>query len=93
MQLGKPVLVTTAYRGVFFGYLKKDEGDTVILQQARNCVSWSASLRGFLGLAVTGPSEHCRIGPAVEEIKLRGITSVTKCTDTARLAWEKEPWS
>lgn len=92
MKTNDHVLVTTVHRGVFFGRLIKDEGEIVTLADARNCVYWSASVRGFLGLAESGPTASCRIGPAVPEIALRGVTCVAICTPEATAAWEKAPW-
>ena len=86
------VLVTTKHRGVFFGKLKEDKGATVILEQARNCVSWDQATRGFLGLATTGPTSGCRIGPAAPELTLYGVTSIATCSDEAVKAWERAPW-
>ena len=91
--LGQPVLVTTDKRGVFFGYLKGEPGPTVTLTQARNCLYWSNDVKGFVGLAVTGPTSGCRIGPAAPEMVLMGVTSVSKVTAEAAVAWEKAPWS
>lgn len=86
------VVVTTAHRGVFFGYATDIEGDKIELRAARNCLYWSRDIRGFLGLAVTGPSKDCRVGPAVN-VQLRDITSVLKCEPAAVQAWEAAPWS
>lgn len=86
-----PVVVTTSYRGVFFGYLAGDVGETVTITDARLCVRWRDT-HGFLGLAQDGPNAKCRIGPAVPELTLLGVTSVTRCTDKAVEAWEAEPW-
>ncbi len=86
-----PVLVTTEYRGVFFGYAFKVDGPTISLKNARNCVYWSVDVHGFLGLASTGPSKNCKIGPRAD-ITLRGITCVAKVTPEAVEAWEKAPW-
>jgi hypothetical protein len=62
----RPVLVTTEFRGVFFGYATETSGDTIHLKRARNCVYWSSDVKGFAGLAATGPTKSCRIGPAVD---------------------------
>lgn len=91
-------MVTTAHRGIFFGYKAGDvaitDGSSSIrLRNARSCVYWTADLRGFLGLASHGPNEGCRIGPSVEEILLIGVTSVSAVSEQARLAWEAAPWS
>ena len=84
------VVVTTAHRGVFFGYATKTSGDVISLKRARNCIYWRG-IKGFLALAESGPSKECRVGPAVD-IELRAITCVAKCTPTAMEAWEKAPW-
>ena len=86
------VLVTTAHRGVFFGYATDTSGSTIKLRGARNCLYWSASMKGFLGLASTGPDKQCRVGPAVT-IELRDITCVAECEPAAVVAWESAPWS
>lgn len=90
--LGRPVLVTTAHRGVFFGYAENTDGDTIALKQARLCVYWSRDVKGFMGLASKGPTANCRIGPPAD-ITLRAITSVAEVTPEAVKAWESAPWS
>ena len=86
-----PVLVTTEHRGVFFGYASATDGETITLKNARNCIYWSSSVKGFLGLAATGPDSQCRIGPRAD-ITLRAITAVAEVTPAAVEAWEKAPW-
>jgi len=88
-HLGRPVLVTTDKRGVFFGYADDTSGDPIVLRNARNCIYWHKSIGGFAGLAVTGPNDQCRIGVKVSEIELRGICSVSKVSSVAVEAWEK----
>lgn len=88
----RAVLVTTAHRGVFFGYATKTDGETIKLSKARMCIHWTADLRGFMGLAASGPNNSCRIGPAAD-IELRDITSVTEVSPEATKAWEAAPWS
>ena len=88
----RAVLVTTQHRGVFFGYAGATGGDTIKLRAARNCLYWSRQIKGFMGLAVTGPNDGCRIGPAAD-IELRDITCVVECTPEAVAAWEAAPWS
>lgn len=89
------VLVTTTYRGVFFGYsdgvVSPDK--RISLTKARNCLYWSSDVKGFLGLAVTGPSSSCKVGPAVDSLELLDVTSVAKVTPEAVKKWEKHPWS
>ena len=87
----RAVLVTTAHRGVFFGYATKTDGATINLRRARNCLYWPAEQRGFLGLAQDGPKPGSRVGPAAD-IALRDITCVAEVTDAAAKAWEAAPW-
>lgn len=93
MAYGRPVLVTTSYRGVFFGYLAERNGDTVVLTQARNCIYWSAECKGFLGLAAHGPTADCRVGPAAKHLELFGVTSISDVPAEAAARWEAAPWS
>lgn len=88
----RAVLVTTAHRGVFFGYAKETSGGTVRLRAGRMCIYWSADLRGFMGLASRGPNSSCRIGPPAD-IELRQITSVVEVSAEAVANWERAPWS
>lgn len=89
----RAVLVCTEHRGVFFGYADSDmSGASVNLKRVRNCVYWSEDVKGFLGLATTGPSKSCRVGPQAPEITLHKVTCVVGVTDAARDAWEAAPW-
>lgn len=88
----RAVLVTTSYRGVFFGYATDTDGAVIKLRSARCCIYWPSMQKGFLGLASSGPVSGARIGPAAD-IELRDITSVAACTPEAVAAWEKAPWS
>ena len=88
----RAVVVTTEHRGVFFGYAKDIDGEIVKLRGARNCIYWSADVKGFMGLAAIGPSKNCKVGPAAD-ISLRKITSVMECTPEATAAWEAAPWA
>jgi hypothetical protein len=87
--MSRPVLVTTEFRGVFFGYSDETSGDTVTLTKARNCIYWPATNGGFGGLASEGPAKGSRIGAVVDKIELRKITSVAEVSASAVEAWEK----
>lgn len=89
----RAVVICTDKRGVFFGYATDTTGDPIRLTRARMCIYWSADVRGVMGLAVTGPSAACKIGPAVTEIELRGVTCVIETTSDAVAAWERAPWT
>ena len=88
---GRPVIVTTEYRGVFFGYAEDTSGETITLRNARNCIYWSAATGGFMGLASNGPATGSRIGERVDQIELRKVTSIVEVSEAAVSAWEKEP--
>ena len=89
---GRPVLVTTAHRGVFFGFAAETDGETIRLERARLVVYWSADVRGFMGLAANGPTPSCRIGPPAT-ITLRDITSVTEVEPEAERRFSDAQWS
>lgn len=88
----RPVLVTTSYRGVFFGYAKDTSGPTIFLRAAQNCIYWSAETRGFLGLASHGPAKGSRVGRPCD-LTVRDITSVAEVTPAAEAQWKTAPWS
>lgn len=85
------VLVTTEFRGVFFGYVKDDSKvpAEITLTNARNCIYWASSVGGFLGLAAGGPNKECRIGKRVGELRLFRVTSVTPVSESAARTWEE----
>lgn len=85
----KAVLVTTEFRGVFFGYVKDDKKlpDEITLTQVKNCIYWTADCGGFLGLAASGPTSSCKIGTQVPELRLFRVTSVTPVSDEAAKKW------
>lgn len=84
----RPVVVTTAHKGVFFGYATDTDSETITLKRAKLCLYWSADLRGFMGLGSHGPNNNCKIGPAAD-ITIRDITSVMEVTPEAAAKWEK----
>lgn len=88
----RPVLVTTAHRGVFFGYTDAIDGETIRLTDARLAVYWSADMQGFMGLAARGPSKGCRIGPPAT-ITLRNITAVLEVSPAAEAKWKGATWT
>lgn len=91
-QAERPVLVTTSYRGVFFGYAKDTSGDVIKLRAARNVVYWPTQQKGFLGLAKDGPLSGSRVGPPAD-IELRSITCIAEVTPEAVARWEAAPWN
>lgn len=90
--IGRYTLITTAHRGVFAGRVLAVVGTTVTLADARCAIYWSAAMKGVWGLAATGPDNGCRIGAAVPELILHGVTGIAPCTDAAVTAWQAAPW-
>ena len=89
-EINEAVLVTTEFRGVFFGFVKDKSNlpNEITLTKARNCIYWASSIGGFLGLASKGVDNNCKIGSQVSEITLYKITSVTPVSDEAVKTWE-----
>jgi hypothetical protein len=90
----RPVLVTTAHRGVFFGYLVGEPSKAqVVINRARNVTYWDAATRSFLGLAAQGPTNACRVSAAAGDAStLFDITGVFVCTPEAVAKFEEGPW-
>jgi len=90
MKNKQPVLVTTEFRGVFFGYIADATKlpAEITLTNARNVLYWSADCGGFLGLASKGVTSGCKIGAKVAELTLYKITSVTPVSESAARTWE-----
>jgi hypothetical protein len=92
---GPFVLVTTQHRGVFAGTLIGEASkEKVTLASCRNVLYWDAATRGFLGLASTGPTKGCRVGPAANgSSTLFDVTGVFTCTPEAIKAFEASQWT
>lgn len=88
----QPLVVTTIHKGVFFGYAKPTTNKTIRLKNAQMCVYWSTDVKGVLGLASTGPSTLCKIGPAVPALTLHDVTSVMEVSKEAEAKWLNKPW-
>lgn len=88
-----PMIVTTAHKGVFFGYGVPSSNKTVRITEARMAVYWSSDVKGVVGLASKGPSNGCKIGPAAPAITLQDVTSVMEVSKEAEAKWKEEPWN
>lgn len=93
MKKQTPLVVTTAHKGVFFGYGTVTTDKTIRLEKARMCVSWSSDVKGIVGLAANGPTKNCRIGPAAPAITLQDVTSVMETSIEAEAQWNLQPWN
>ena len=84
------VVVTTKDRGVFFGYISKEETanqDVLRMTDTAMVTYWSADLKNVLGLAAIGPTPGCKVGYEVPAITLHDITSVMEVSPEAEAAF------
>ena len=86
------VLIGNRTYNLYFGYVTDASGANVKIKRARQVIYWSADVKGAGGLAVTGPSATCRIGPAISEVEVRDVITVASVTDEAVKAFEAAPW-
>lgn len=86
MKDGRPVIVCTSYRGVFFGYAADTSGDVIRLKRARMAIYFGTT-RGVMQLAETGPTDKSKIS-ARADIEIRSITAVLEVTPEATEKWE-----
>lgn len=91
-----PVMVFDIHRGVYFGYLVEHDIDRkmVRLEGAKHCFYYPAAKtgpKGVYGLAIVGPGEKAKVGPAVNMI-VHDISKVVECTTEAHEAWKVATW-
>ena len=86
------LVVTTAHKGVFFGYGEASDSKTIRLENCRICIYWSSETKGVVGLAADGPGKGSRISPAAPAMTIQDVTSCMEASDTAVKAWEKGIW-
>lgn len=82
----RPVIVCTEYRGVFFGYASRTDGDVIQLTGARMAIRWGTD-KGVMQLANSGPTTKSLIS-ARASIEVRKVTAVFEVTPCAAAAWE-----
>ena len=84
------VLVTTQYRGVYFGRLAAHDATTreCVLEDARMAIRWGTA-DGVDQLAATGPTANSKLGAVAPKVWLPGLTSLVDCTEAAVAAWSK----
>ena len=86
-----PVIITTNYRGIFFGFIDpvQKHQKTLDVEKCRNVRYYNSEVNGFQGLSSNGPNKDCTIsamagGPVV----LHEVTSITQCSEAAAAKWE-----
>lgn len=87
----RPVLVTTAYRGVFAGLIPADQDLTaksMPLKSAKMAIYWGTT-KGAMQLCATGPTSSSKISAPADIPMLHDITGIFDITPEAWTAWEK----
>lgn len=84
----KKVIITTSFRGVYYGQLVWLRDNVCMLADARMVIYWGTT-GGVDQLAATGPTEKSKIGAQVPLIRLFGLTSIALVTSDAEAAWDK----
>jgi len=87
---GRPVVVCTDQRGVFFGYADDTTGARIKLVRARNAYYWKCT-GGILELGAKGPQKGSKVGDRAD-IELTGITAIIECTPESVERWEAATW-
>lgn len=80
------VIITTSFRGVYYGELVEHTGQTCILENARMAIRWGTT-NGVDQLAKTGPTRESKLGDIAPRVWLCGLTSVVDCAPEAVQAW------
>lgn len=87
----KPVLVTTAHRGVFAG-LVADDMDLSLksfpLKGAKMAIYWGTTA-GVMQLCATGPTPTSKISAPADIPMLHDVTAIFDITPEAWVKWEK----
>ena len=88
----KYVMVRTVNAGVFAGYLKEKNGETIILKNARRMWYWSgAASLSQLAMEGTKKVSDCKFPCEVDTIELTQVIEIIDCTEEARLSIKSVP--
>lgn len=93
-MIGKFVLCRCHDAGVHAGILVTDEGQWVVLNDARRVWSWEGAA-SLSQLAIDGANQNSKIGCLVRQMKLRStdICEILECDAKARTWFETiPPW-
>jgi hypothetical protein len=84
--LGRRVVITTSFRGVYYGTLTERHGDQCLLSDARMVIYWGTT-DGVDELAAKGPTPKSKLGAIVGSVLLFGLTSVAEVSGDAEAVW------
>lgn len=84
------ILITTKYRGVFFGQVEESEpidGEHIRnVRNARMAIQFGTT-RGVSQLAATGPTDKSLISAAADMPIIRDVTAIFTVTEEAAEKW------
>ncbi len=88
----KHAIITTKYRGVFYGEVRrrkinKVNGSLQVTTGRVVMVEYWGTTRGFLELTDTGPTKKSRISSVCPEAVFEDVTAVCLCSPEANIAW------
>ena len=89
----KALMVTTEWRGVFFGYGIPTKERVIELENVQMCIYWPQENHGVMGLANDGPKSGARIGPPAKSMILQGVSGIIEVTEKAEKEWLKQKWN
>lgn len=83
-MIGKKVIVRGSHSGVFFGTLKRENGQRVEMADVRNIWYWSgaATLLQLAAEGVKNPGQ-CKFSRPVESLMILDAVEIIPCTDEA----------
>lgn len=88
----KYVMIRTQNAGVFAGYLKEKNGETVILKNARRMWYWSGACSlSQLAMEGTKKAGECKFPCEVDTVELTQVIEIIDCTQEAKDSIAKVP--
>lgn len=84
----RQVIVTTSFRGVYYGTLSGSDATECVLENARMVIRWGTT-DGVDQLAATGPTRDSKLGAVAPRVFIVGVTSIVDCTEAAVAEWAK----
>jgi hypothetical protein len=93
IALGTPVVVTTAHRDVWWGYLHHREPGVVVLVKARHGYHWDTT-DGVGQLTTVGPGPKAQIGCEIYgRIEIGDVVCCMETSPEAAKAWREAQWT
>ena len=86
------VIIRADQAGVFAGFLKEEQGSSVVLIQSRRIFYWSgAASLSQLAIDGTTKPKDCKFPEAVSKMKILGVIEIIDVTDKAKKSIDGVP--